>query len=405
MNQKDLFVRSVFLIGAGASRDADCLTSNQMLVQLKDRIKNLDKPKTDGNYDYYKEFQIEFKEIYEFIFASLNYQYSLKSTDFNGVTYLNIEDFVMVLKQLIDREFIIPYPLVGNWNEKIVKWEMKRNNENIFASFLSFIVQLLSKEWISFDSTKAKEYLQPLKKLIVSSEDFKVNIFSLNYDLVLESVFNTETEKLLETGFSTKQVESTGDERVEIRIWNDEILSDEVSSVKILLYKLHGSVNWEYDQAYELVKERDQDDLSEKEPLIIFGSNSKMLSFDPFLHILSEFRRKLSRSNLFIVIGYSFHDKYINNLLIQQLATGSDKRLIIVDPAMNNKTSEDFVKELERIQTLKSVNDVINFKRMTPEKVKLIPLKTKEFYAEYFGNSAKELIAILEEAIKEETLF
>jgi hypothetical protein len=206
MSQKNLFDSSVFLIGAGASRDANCLTSSQMLTQLKDRIKNLDKPDEDGAYDPYKDFQKEFKEIYEFIFASLNYQYSLKNTDFDGVTYLNIEDFVMVLKQLIDREFIIPYPLVGNWNEKIVKWEMKRNDENIFFSFLSFIVQLLSKEWISFDLEKAKEYLQPLKELIVSSEDFKVNIFSLNYDLVLETVFNTKSETLLETGFSTKQV-------------------------------------------------------------------------------------------------------------------------------------------------------------------------------------------------------
>lgn len=404
MNQKDLFDRSVFLIGAGASRDANCLTSNQMLVQLKSRIKNLDAPREDGSDDPYKGFQTEFKEIYEFIFASLNYQFSLKSPELNGTTYLNIEDFVMVLKQLIDREFIIPYPLVGNWNEKIVRWEMKRNDGNIFASFLSFIIHLLSKEWISFDLDKAKEYLQPLKELIVNSEDFKVNIFSLNYDLVLESVFNSSQEKTLETGFSVKKVHDEGGDK-ELKIWNDEILSDEVSDVKILLYKLHGSVNWEYDQSYELIKEKDQEDLSDKEPLIIFGSNSKMLSFDPFLHILSEFRRKLSRSNLFIVIGYSFHDKYINNLLIQQLAMESNKRLVIVDPALKDKTSEDFVKELEKIQTIKSVNDVINFKRTTPEKVILIPLTTKEFFKDYFGDGAKKLITILDEAIKEETIF
>lgn len=401
MKLKEVFERSVFLIGAGASRDADCQTSSEMLRQLKQRIKNLDQPKEDGTDDFYRSFQREFKEIYEFIYASLKYQYSLKTPDFEGDAYLNIEDFVMVLKQLIDREFIIPYPLVGNWNEKIVKWEINRNSENVFESFLSFIVQLLSKEWIAFDKKKAIEYLKPVKDLLASSEDFRINIFSLNYDLVLEYVFNSDEEKLLETGFSTAVLEPSK----EIKIWNDETLSDSVSQAKIFLYKLHGSVNWEYDQAYELIKEKETDEGGDKEPLIIFGSNSKMLSFDPFLHILSEFRRKLSKSNLFIVIGYSFHDKYINNLIIQQLATDTNKRLVVVDPQLKDRTPEDFVKHLEGIQTLKSVNDVINFKRTTPEKVLLVPMTTKEFYASYFIDEAKNLAQILEDVVKEEKPF
>jgi len=55
-----------------------------------------------------------FHEIYYFIVASLVYQCRMKDTSINQTSYLNIEDFVMVLRQLIDKEYIIPYPLIGN---------------------------------------------------------------------------------------------------------------------------------------------------------------------------------------------------------------------------------------------------------------------------------------------------
>jgi len=85
-----------------------------------------------------------------------------------------------------------------------------------------------------------------------------------------------------------------------------------------------------------------------RDPLIIFGSYSKMLSFDPFLYILSKFRTLLEESTIFIVIGYSFHDKYINNLLIQQLSQNTDKdipkKLLIVDPSYKDKTKSKLQK-------------------------------------------------------------
>ncbi|MCB9012405.1 MAG: SIR2 family protein [Bacteroidales bacterium] len=398
MNLKELFNKTIFLIGAGASMDADCLSSSGMLKRLKEATSILDKPDENGNYSKYKDYQLYFKEIYDFIVASLNYQFSMKDSEYALHQNINVEDFVMVLKQIIDREYIVPYPLVGNWNDKIMKWELI-NSDNIFTEFLEFIVGLLKNEWTRVNQRKAKILLTPIRELLISSEAFKMKFFSLNYDLLLEETFGSTTENIIETGFTSKNIASE-----KIRVWNEDVFSDNNSKAKLHLYKLHGSINWEYDTDYELVKEKStfQDG---KEPLIIFGSANKMLSFDPFLFFLSEFRRNLSYSSLIIVIGYSFHDKYINNLLIQQLQQSTTRRMLIVDPNPMSKDEQEFVKKLETIQTIRTVNDLINFRKANPEKITIIKKTAKRFFQDYFSQNAKELKQLLKESSKEDIIF
>ncbi len=399
MKLKELFDKSIFLIGAGASMDAECLSSAGMLSSLKTAILQLDKPDENNRYNKHKEFQKQFLEIYDFIVASLNYQFTLKGSSVDTPQVINIEDFVMVLKQIIDREFIVPYPLVGNWNDKITKWEISNGSNDVFREFLNFIVNQLTSKWTSFDTSKAKKLLAPVKELLTSSESFKLKIFSLNYDLVFENTLGSFSDNLIETGFISQLV---SDEK--LRIWNDSSFTDENSKAKLHLYKLHGSLNWEYDSSYELIKEKKH--LTDgKEPLIIFGSANKMLSFDPFLFILSEFRKQLSNSSLIIVIGYSFHDKYINNLLIQQLQLSTNRRMIVVDPKPLSDKESTFASKLETIQTIRSVNDLINFKKANPKKITILKLSAKAFLAKYFSNKAQSLKELLQEAEKEETIF
>lgn len=399
MKLKELFDKTIFLLGAGSSMDAECLSSSQMLHDLKQGIIQLDKPDENGHFSKYKDFQKQFNEIYDFIVASLNYQFTLKDSNFSVNQNLNVEDFVMVLKQIIDREYIVPYPLVGNWNDKITKWELSNNENDIFREFLNYIITLLAGKWTAFNSTKAKSVLSPIRDLLNSSESFKLKIFSLNYDLVFENILGSTSDNLIETGFTSELVS-----KEMIRVWNDASFSDENSKAKLHIYKLHGSLNWEYDSVYELIKEKKI--LNDgKEPLIIFGSANKMLSFDPFLFILSEFRKRLSSSSLIVVVGYSFHDKYINNLLIQQLQQSNTRRMIIVDPCPMAEKEMDFVDKLERIQTIRSVNDLINFKKANPEKIKIVKLTTKKFFSTYLSNKAEKLKVLVEESEREDVLF
>jgi len=324
----------------------------------------------------------------------------MKDASVNSSAYVNIEDFVMVLRQLIDKEFIIPYPLIGNWNDKILKWEIK--NGKVFEHFKDFVRIQLVKDWTRFNNKNAEEFLLPIREMLNHSENIKVNFFSLNYDLIFEQVFNTSTVKILDNGFSERNITEN-----QMRYWAADF-NNELSPTKINLYKLHGSVDWEYNLDSEEISIKENIDDS-REPLIIFGSYSKMLSFDPFLYMLSNFRQKLEEATIFVVIGYSFHDKYINNLLIQQLSQNTDednpKKLLVVDPTKTTQTASEFTQELKLIQDSKSMNDIINFRQISPQRIKLIPKKASQFYAEYFANGAALFIKELDEIEGEEKLF
>jgi hypothetical protein len=395
MTLSEGFKKIVFLLGAGASKEADCKLSSEMLASLKESINSL-----SGGDKEFIEYKNSFSEIYHFILASLFYQSALRGTSSNQSININIEDFVMVLRQLIDKEFVVPYPLIGNWNDKILKWELSK--EDVFIRFKNFITLLLVKDWTRFDTAKAIKMLQPVRTILDAAEDFKINIFSLNYDLIFEHIFNNERAKLLDNGFS--EMEMDGDK---IKYWAEDF-NDDASPTKMNLFKLHGSIDWEYNLESEQISIKT--DINDgEEPLIIFGSSSKMLSFDPFLYMLSSFRKALQDSTIFVVIGYSFHDKYINNLLIQQLSQNTEegdvsKRLLIVDP-FKDSSAVKFTEELKAIQESKSINDVINFRQISPERIKIIPKNASEFYAEYFAESAKVLMTELTETEQGDKVF
>lgn len=359
---KDLFSKTVFLFGAGASLDAGCKTSIQMLKALKTEILSL--PVDDDRRN-------NFDAIYDFIIKSLVYQKALKDPDRTIFEITNIEDFVSVLRQMIDREYIVPAPLIGNWNSKITNWEIK--NEKIFQDFLDFTYNCLINKWTKFENEKALSLIEPFRKLISLDDNFNISIFSLNYDLVFESSFNSSKENLLDVGFS--QQKWTGD------------FTDPHNEAKIKLYKLHGSVDWYFDESEEEVKYGLPEGMK---PLIVFGSGPKIQSYDPFLTLLSSFRTRLKEANLFIVVGYSFQDKYINNILIQSLSAGLNRKMIVVDPAEHGSTS-DFVNKVAKFQSSKSLNEVVNLTRFSPDRVQIEKTTAKNFFVTYLGNNAKIL--------------
>lgn len=376
MSTKHLFEKTVFLFGAGSSMDAGCLSSKQMLQDLKKSILAL--PNEGNTRDHYLA-------IYDFILQSLVYQNALKDSDIRVSEITNIEDFVSVLRQMIDREYIVPAPLVGNWNNKITAWESK--NEYVFKEMLDFTYDCLIKKWTSFDATRAKALMSPFSTLIETGENFDLRIFSLNYDLIFETTFNTETERLVDVGFSQKKW--TGD------------FDDPESPAKIKLYKLHGSVDWYFDNTDEEVKLGTQDTIR---PLIVFGSGAKIQSYDPFLSLLSNFRHSLKEAKLFVVIGYSFQDKYINNILIQSLGSDLNKKMLVIDPAAPVNKME-FIKRVERFQSSKSLNEIISLTRISPDRVDLLKTGAQSFFNEYLSDNARKLSDTLAEVEKGDQVF
>lgn len=386
-----LFKDTTFLLGAGASKDVGCYLSSEMLARMKDDLyKEMD------NVEF-SQYQKDFKDIHDFIFACLSYQNEIKNSS-NHHTSINIEEFVYLLKQIIDKEFIIPAPIVGNWSDKITKWELK--NPDIFKLFHSYILNSLVHKWLMVDEGNAKEYLYEIRKLLEVPEDFFIKIFSLNYDLLFEKLNKTD-ESILANGFTPQ----SGDKEP-VSFWSEQFNEASFTS-KIGIYKLHGSLDWKYDQEEEKILQS-ENFYGNQNPLIIFGSGNKMNSLDPFLFLLSEFRKYLSTSKMIVVVGYSFFDKYINNMLIQMLMRDTSKKLIIIDPCIAGaelERSKLFCETLGKIQRTKSIDEIFNFSMLNPEKVHILKITAKDFFKEYFENKAEKLIELYENKTSEENFF
>ncbi len=139
-----------------------------------------------------------------------------------------------------------------------------------------------------------------------------IEIFTVNYDLLLE----TALERLsvpyfdgflgnLQARFHTELVEAT-----------PGLDAEAVPAFFVRLWKLHGSVNWSWQNDRQIV--RLGQPVSEGDAAAIYPSDTKYEESRrvPFVVLQDRFRRALNQSEtLVIVAGYSFGDAHLNEML------------------------------------------------------------------------------------------
>ncbi len=191
------------------------------------------------------------------------------------------------------------------------------------------------------------------KKLIYRDSNLsKTNIFTTNYDLYSETaldklgvLYTNGFTGLVERYFNPTVFNYAYAEQMELsnNKWN-------VIDNFIYLYKIHGSINWVESNAENhlfKVKEMQLPDENAKSVMIYPTPMKQVASFaSPYSDLFREFQKKLMQDkNVLIVIGYSFSDEHINNLIYQAL-TIPNFRLIIFQNS-----------ERENIQQLIKLND------------------------------------------------
>ena len=297
---KDVTSRSineelVFLIGAGASRDADIPISKEMIAKLEEELAS------DNEADD------SFSEIYQYAHGAIVFAKGCRNSTLEPT--INIEDIMRTLALLQNRQNEDLYPFVGSWHEKILKFESL--DSECFGKLTRFIENQLIK-WVNIKDNEIKaNYLQGFGKL-VQDTGAKVRIFTLNYDLALETALESYSACRTQVGFDTENR------------WNKDLYDE--PDVDINIYKLHGSVDW-YESNGLCIR---SDEPKEKR-LLIFGTDNKLQSIDPFLSMIYQFREYASKAKVLIVIGYSFGDQYINKIIFQALQTDASKKLLIID--------------------------------------------------------------------------
>lgn len=401
MTLKTAFDQTVFLLGAGASYEADCLVSRGMLAKLHQAIVDIPQDHT-----VYKDYKKAFVELYEFVRPSLSFQSDLRNIRSGGDLYSpNIEDYILILRKIINKDFVIPEPLVGSWSERLMRLEIKY--DNIFEMYLNFIYEKVI-EWITpaDNYVAAGELLAPFSQLLKDTNDinYHINLFTLNYDLVFEKVLNTDSVLQVNTGFDSDGV------------WNANWFNSDTA--KINFSKIHGSLDWylNLDDTCCLSNHAvafNPLNPDELKPHIILGFEYKLFSVDPFFTLLQQFIRQLKRSKLLIVIGYSFFDNYLNNIIIRHLNSDDNCRMLIVDPYWAGKATpkEDFLNYLRQIQADTSNLNINNYTTLSSSRLEFYQAEgtetagAKSFYKKFLENKAEHLISYLSQTGQTELEF
>jgi len=324
------FIRAdsvVFIIGAGCSMDAQIKTSGQMLDEIEALIVDDEEWK-------------QYRSLYYYVKSAILYADGIRGNFDNNI---NIERLVGVLRDLKKKEQNPIYPFIGSWNEKIV--ELAGNG---FSNVDKFD-RLLGRKIVDFvtlhrDTQSRVMYYKGFYEFQRSIQA-AIRVFSLNYDLCVEKAKPNDYD--LECGFD------------ENNKWSSErFKNSEDINAGIYLYKLHGSIDWVRDSVAGVLMRYDS---PQENAELIFGTDAKLQSVDPFLFNVYELRNYSLQCSLMIIIGYSFNDSHINGLLGQALKA-SNRKILVVDVIDRDDYSDIVLEKLSLDNTHR--NQVVH-KKMT----------------------------------------
>jgi hypothetical protein len=166
------------------------------------------------------------------------------------------------------------------------------------------------------------------------------HVVTTNYDLVLERYDKeriSPAKHLLRRGF-TRGGYDWDEPYLDINEVSTAVLESALSKLEYL--KLHGSIDW-------WVRDRDNETVVRDSPISLMGESyhkrqmvypvyEKHVSEDPYSSLFSYFRSLLNHCHVYVVVGYSFRDRSINNAFRDYLRDKPESRMIIVNRNPDN---------------------------------------------------------------------
>jgi len=93
----------------------------------------------------------------------------------------------------------------------------------------------------------------------------------------------------------------------------------------------------------------------EPRPQIIFGIAHKLSAREPFLTLAYHFSQAVLDTNVLAIVGYSFGDEYVNQIIEQGLKKNSRLRLVLVSPNADKLTGQHrFLDRNPRVSTIRA---------------------------------------------------
>lgn len=275
----------IFLLGAGASKEAGMPLVKEFTINLRQKLSELssDSQRYDQIFDLIAKGDPDTEKNYEKFFEYLYLLPKIQKKGFQNIITIQPE-----YNSLIETAARLCME-IGH--------EVKR----LFQSYQK-------------EAMHSLRYLQHFKDFLPRKGRLK--IFTLNYDCCVEEACRNKID--ITTGFDPK----TGK-------WVPHLFDTEKQGIN--LYKLHGSLRWfrKDNILCELPFDQDLFTIRPEQIDLILGPGSKLQPDDPFLTLTYEFHRALQLSEVCAVIGYGFHDDYIKMML--QIAMDRGLRVLDVN--------------------------------------------------------------------------
>ncbi len=168
--------------------------------------------------------------------------------------------------------------------------------------------------------------------LFDSVDEYDLSVFTLNHDRLVEQLLDNRKVDY-EDGF---HLSSSGD-----YVWDPSLLENSDGRPRVV--HLHGSIYW-FVQKSQRVKffpdvniyRGDPSEFLEfvktRNPMFLTGTTNKFTEYTQgiFWEVLTNFDRVLKRSQLIIVMGYSFRDRGINSLLYRWMDSRPSGKMIVL---------------------------------------------------------------------------
>lgn len=293
----------VFLLGAGCSIDAGVPMANRM-------VENLDSEIGTQSSDI--------RDIYYYLKSAILFSANIKG---NFGNTFSIEVLMCVIEELLKKEDHLIFNYTNGWNLQF--YRLAGDDFKNLHSLQQFVNNKLI-EWISPKEGYTNEYYKGFVEFQLKYQ-YAVRVFSLNYDLCFEGI-NIDPTAIVDGFGQSKE-------------WDQNLfVSNEIDSdVKFYLYKIHGSINWYKDNSKPIVRKAVNSVVRKQE--LIFGTATKLRSRNPYLFYMYEFSRWLHNNacRAIVVIGYSFSDDHINDVITESILEDTKRKLIIVDPYGNKQ--------------------------------------------------------------------
>ena len=219
----------------------------------------------------------------------------------------------------------------ATWHEKIQSYGSYGNNvTGLLESALphidglvSEINELVHKAYVAkpSDDELDKTWDPFLRTLATYQRTESLNIFTTNYDLVLEAAIRRANIGV-DDGSSDDVTRS-----LSLNRWREPF---SLPPSKIgLLTKLHGSLHWLKGDADE-IEVTGASFKNHARQVALYPGFKGIPTVEPFNLFHNYFAHCISQADVVIVVGFAFRDEYINSIFRQHLSRSH--RLLVVDP-------------------------------------------------------------------------